>query len=189
MIRSAEPGSMIIRASCFAGCLFVLLISGCRNDLQVVNELYTEEEVKFDLATDPVLTYSEKGVTRLDIRAPLLKSWNQNPRKTEFPEGLEVDFYNGQKNTSTLTADYGVNFEQSKELIVEGNVVFRNDKGEMLETDKLTWIEKEARIRTDAAIRITTPEEVITGIGLDADEDFSNYTIGKISGIVHVEEH
>lgn len=172
-----------------AGCLFVLMLAGCRNDLQVVNELYSEEEVKFDLAANPVLTYSEKGVTRLNITAPSLKSWNQNPRKTEFPEGLKVDFYNGRRNTSTLTADYGVNFEQSKELVVEGNVVFKNDKGEMLETDKLTWIEKEARIRTEAAIRITTPEEVITGIGLDADEDFSNYTIGKISGIVHVEDN
>ena len=156
--------------------------------MQIVSEMYTEEEVKYDIVEDPVLTYTEKGIKRLDIHATVLKSWNQNPRKTEFPEGLKVAFYNGRKNTSNLTADYGVNLEQSKELVVEGNVIFRNENGEMLETEKLTWIEKDAKIRTESAIKITTPNEVITGYGLEADEDFSNYSIQNISGIVNVEE-
>jgi len=73
-------------------------------------------------------------------------------------------------------------------LIVEGNVVFVNDKGEKLETEKLTWIEKDAKIRTEDAVKITTANEVITGYGLEADEDFSNYTIRNISGIVNVED-
>ncbi len=140
------------------------------------------------MAEDPFLTYTEKGMKRLDISAPMLKSWNQSPRRTEFPKGLQVAFYDGRRNTSNLTADYGVNFEQSKELIVQGNVIFENDKGERLETEKLVWEEKAALIRTESAIKITTPNEIITGQGLEADEDFSNYTIHKISGIVNVEE-
>lgn len=166
----------------------ILILTSCKNDMQKVGELFSDEETKYDVANDPVLTYTEKGVVRLDITAPVLRSWNQNPRKTEFPEGLNVAFYNGRRNTSNLRADYGVNFEQKKELIVEGNVVFENDKGEKLETERLTWIEKDAKIRTDAEIRITTPNEVITGIGLEADEDFSNYTIRQISGIANVEQ-
>jgi len=150
--------------------------------------MFTEEEVKYDVAENPVLTYTEKGMKRLDITAPVLRSWNQNPRKTEFPEGMKVAFYNGRINTSNLTADYGANMEQSKELIVEGNVVFVNDKGEKLETEKLTWIEKDAKIRTEDAVKITTANEVITGYGLEADEDFSNYTIRNISGIVNIED-
>ena len=71
---------------------------------------------------------------------------------------------------------------------MEGNVVFENDKGEKLETEKLIWEEKNASIRTESAIRITTPNEIITGYGLEADEDFSNYSIRNISGIVNVEE-
>jgi lipopolysaccharide export system protein LptC len=67
-------------------------------------------------------------------------------------------------------------------------VVFENDKGEMLETEKLSWIEKDAKIRTDGLVKITTANEIITGFGLEADEDFSNYTIQQISGIVNVED-
>ena len=156
--------------------------------MQTVESLTTEEEVKYDVANDPVLTYTEKGEKRLDITAPVLRNWNQNPKKTEFPDGLNVAFYNGQRNTSNLTADYGVNFEQKKELTVEGNVVFENDNGERLETEKLNWVEKDAKIRTDGEIKITTPNEIITGFGLEADEDFSNYTIQRISGIVNLEQ-
>lgn len=176
------------KAYCWAVCLLAFSLGSCKNDLEKVNDLFTEEEVQYDVAFDPVLTYTEKGETRLEITAAVLRSYNQNPRKTEFPEGLQVAFFNGRRNTSNLTADYGVNQEQSKELLVRGNVVFENDKGEMLETDELTWVEKDKKIHTDAPIRITTPDEVITGVGLDADEDFSNYTIRRIQGIVNVEE-
>ncbi|MCP4120410.1 MAG: LPS export ABC transporter periplasmic protein LptC [Bacteroidetes bacterium] len=178
----------INKALCLTGCLFFFLTLSCKNDMQVVNELYTSEEVKYDVADNPVLTYTEQGMKRLDITAPELRSWSISPRKMEFPRGLKVAFYNGRTNTSNLSADYGVNLEQSKQLVVEGNVIFENNNGEMLETEKLTWIEKEAKIQTDAEVRITTANEIITGYGLEADEDFSNYSIQSISGIVNVED-
>ncbi|MEZ5009290.1 MAG: LPS export ABC transporter periplasmic protein LptC [Chitinophagales bacterium] len=156
--------------------------------MQRVDALFTDEEVQYDVAYDPVMIYTEEGIKRLEITAPLLKSYNKNPRKTEFPDGLKVAFFSGQSNTSNLTADYGENNEQSKELVVEGNVLFKNNKGEQLETEKLTWMEREAKIKTDAEITITTPTEIITGYGLEADEDFSNYTINSISGIVNIED-
>ncbi len=180
---------IITKASYFLGCLFLFsAIYSCKNDLKTIDALFTEEEVKYDLASNPVMIYTEEGEKRLTISAPSLKSWNKNPRKTEFDQGLQVAFFNGRNNTSNLTADYGVNEEQKKELILKGNVVFENNKGEKLETEKLTWYEKESKIKTDAVIKITTPNEVITGIGLEADEDFRNYTINQISGIVNVED-
>ena len=170
------------------GCFFVFSLVACKNDMQTINALFTEEEVQYDIAQEPVLVYTEEGERRLEITAPSLKSWNKNPRKTEFDEGLKVAFYNGKKNTSNLTADYGENHEQKKELIVRGNVLFVNDKGEQLETEELIWLEKTAKIKADDWIKITTPNEIITGYGLEADEDFSNYTITKISGIVNIED-
>lgn len=156
--------------------------------MKTINEILEEEEVRYDIAYNPVMVYTEEGERRLEITAPSLKSWNKNPRKTEFTEGLKVAFYNGRKNTSNLTADYGENHEQKKELIVSGNVLFINDKGEQLETEELIWFEKTAKIIAEDWIKITTPNEIITGYGLEADEDFSNYTISNISGIVNVED-
>lgn len=178
----------IRRAGYFLACLFLLGLTSCRNDLQVVSDLFSGEEVKYDVANDVIMTYTEEGVKRLDIEAPVLRSWNQNPRKTEFPDGLHVSFYTGKRNTSNLTADYGINHEQKKELVVEGNVVLENDKGEKLVTEKLIWEEKLAQIKTESWVEITTPNEVITGFGLVADEDFANYKIEDISGIVNIED-
>ncbi len=169
-------------------CLFQFVIVSCHNDLQRIDALFTEEEVKYDVARNPEMIYTEEGMKRLEITAPLLKSYNKNPRRTEFPEGLKVAFFTGKRNTSNLTADYGENHEQKKEMIVKGNVLFKNDKNEQLETDELTWMEKEAKIKTEGLVTITTPNEIITGFGLVADEDFSNYTISSISGIVNIED-
>ncbi|MEZ5004566.1 MAG: LPS export ABC transporter periplasmic protein LptC [Chitinophagales bacterium] len=175
-------------AGLWLSCLFLCVAVSCKTDMQRVDALFTDEEVQYDVAYDPVMIYTEEGEKRLEITAPLLKSYNKNPRRTEFTEGLKVAFYSGKTNTSNLTANYGENNEQKKELVVEGNVVFKNNKGEQLETEKLTWIEKEAKIKTEYAITITTPTEIITGYGLEADEDFSNYTINSISGIVNIED-
>lgn len=156
--------------------------------MQTIDALFEQEDVKYDIAHNPIMSYTEEGIKRLEITAPLLHSYNHNPRKTVFPEGLKVAFFSGRKNTSNLTADYGENNEQRKELVVSGNVLFVNDKGEQLETEELTWMEKDAKIKTESAIKITTPDEVITGFGLVADEDFANYTINNISGIVNIED-
>jgi len=176
------------KAPYIIGCLFIFSAVSCRNDLATINALFTEEEVQFDVALNPKMVYTELGATRVEIVAPKLRSWNKNPRKTTFPKGLNVAFFEGKRNTSNLVADYGENHEQNKELIVSGNVSFKNDKGEHLETEKLIWYEKTAKIIAEDWVTITTPNEIITGYGLEADEDFSNYTISNISGIVNIED-
>jgi LPS export ABC transporter protein LptC len=176
------------KAPYWIGCLFIFITSSCRNDLATISALFTQEEVEYDIAHDPKMVYTEFGETRVEIIAPTLKSWNKNPRKTTFPDGLKVAFFEGRRNTSNLTADFGENHEQNKELVVSGNVLFKNDKGEKLETENLTWYEKTAKIIAKDWVTITTPNEIITGYGLEADEDFSNYTISSISGIVNIED-
>jgi LPS export ABC transporter protein LptC len=176
------------KAPYLIGCLFIISAVSCRNDLATINALFTEEEVQYDIARQPKMVYTELGATRVEIVAPTLQSWNKNPRKTTFPDGLNVAFYEGRRNTSNLKADYGENHEQNKELVVSGNVSFKNDKGEHLKTEKLVWYEKTAKITAEGWVSITTPNEIITGYGLEADEDFSNYTISSISGIVNIEE-
>ena len=57
-----------------------------------------------------------------------------------------------------------------------------------MESQELTWNIKTKRVWTDKAIRIKTPDNIINGIGFDADEDFSNYTIRKVTGIVSVDD-
>ena len=61
-------------------------------------------------------------------------------------------------------------------------------RNEIIETTQLTWNIRTKKIYTDKSIKIRTPDNIIYGVGFDSDEDFSNYTIRKVNGIVAVDD-
>ena len=54
--------------------------------------------------------------------------------------------------------------------------------GRALMTDSLTWHRDAARITSQSALRLIDGDEEIRGIGLEAREDLSQYTIFAVSG-------
>ncbi|MCB0764631.1 MAG: hypothetical protein KDB84_08005, partial [Flavobacteriales bacterium] len=49
------------------------------------------------------------------------------------------------------------------------------------------WDQDSGRVHTDKAVRVERGANVIHGQGLDAIEDFSRYTIRRITGVLHLE--
>jgi LPS export ABC transporter protein LptC len=165
-----------------------LSITSCKTDIEQVNKLAITQDANYDIAENAVIIQSENGQKRAVIKAPILKRWNESDARTEFPEGLKVVFYDSNRDSTILTADFGVNKEQTKQMTVTGNVVVLNYKNETLETEKLVWKEESKTMSTDTFIIIKTPEEILKGKGLDTDEKFLNYKIRKITGIINVED-
>ena len=58
---------------------------------------------------------------------------------------------------------------------------YSNQKNEVLETDELFWNPNTKKIYSNKAVDIKTPEQTIHGIGMDSNQDFTQYTIRKIS--------
>ena len=67
-------------------------------------------------------------------------------------------------------------------LSAEQNVVLLNNKGDILETEKLHWNRQTEKIYTDELIKIVTESDTIYGVGLVSDQNFSKYTIKNIKG-------
>ena len=70
----------------------------------------------------------------------------------------------------------------------KGNVVVINVNGDKLNTEHLIWLESEKRIKSDEFVKIQTKEEIIYGDGLDANEDFTQYRIKNIKGVITIKE-
>ena len=67
----------------------------------------------------------------------------------------------------------------------------KNVNGDLLETEHLIWNEKKEIVYTEEFVKITTKNEVIYGKGLVSNQDFTKYTIKKISGTImltHIDE-
>jgi LPS export ABC transporter protein LptC len=104
---------------------------------------------------------------------------------TEMPSGVNIVFYDRMAMvSSTLSAEYGKNEEKKELMYARGNVKLSNIKDENLYAEELYWNQKTKKIYSDKFVKIITPKETIYGQGFESNEDFSNYSIKKIKGVI-----
>lgn len=161
---------------------------GCENDMAKVQELINEEQVHVETGTDVEIVYSEMGNIKARVIAPRMNKHYGDAPDTEFPEGLTVYNYGDSlKLVSKMQANYGISYDKKEEILVRDDVILVNTEGEKLNSEELIWSRKKKQIYSDKFVKITTPEEIIVGEGFEANEDFSEYTIKKITGRFSVE--
>ena len=168
---------------CLAG-----LVHSCKNDLDQVAAIEVPEAAPDRVTRNAEYFYTDSGRVRNRLRAGRIAEWAVKPEHTEISEGLELLFFDAQGHEgSTLTARRGTIMPTEKRMEVFENVVFINQRGERLETEQLTWDQDSGRVHTDKPVRVERNGDIIHGQGLDAAEDFSRYTIRKITGIINLD--
>ena len=138
----------------------------------------------------PDLEYSDSAVLKMRLKGPSLHYYrdNSDPRQ-EFPDGIHVEFYNGDGQLSgVLEGKYGIRFERSKSAIVRDSVVYKSVDGQVLETSELFWDEKTERIHTNKFFVLTGPGEIQMGQGFDANQDFTDIKFYSTNGEKEYEE-
>ena len=70
-----------------------------------------------------------------------------------------------------------------KEIEIFDNLRLVNKASSELRTSKLLWKNKTQKVYSDVFVRITTPKEIIEGIGFESDQNLTNYKIYQVSGV------
>lgn len=163
---------------CLIGMLF-----GCKEQKKVDHQLYEGPEVAMR-NIDMLVSDSTIVKLRLVARTQLVLS----NKDRDFPDGIYLRFYNPfGLVTSTLVADKGYYYSEKDYYKAEGNVIMRNlFNGDELSSELLNWDPKKEEIYTDNFVTIKTQDEVLTGEGLEATQDFEEYTILKPSGTMSI---
>lgn len=186
--RFACKGDLLIKLT-FA-LLLVFVFNRCTPNLDMVNALEDKEDKATITAKNSEILYTENGRVKLKVLAPLTKYF-QNTKEpyNEFPEGITVyTFSDSMEIESELTAKYA-NYYDSKGLwSASNNVVAKNSKGEILNTEHLFWNQKKKIIYTDDNVKITTADGIQYGKGFLSDETFSNWEIKKPTSIYYLNE-
>lgn len=185
----------MIRAISYLKILGVFLLSAvlcfsCKEEDLSVDELRKVYEAKQERGEDVTILYSENGFTKAKLFAhTFYQKKDIQPPFVEMKDGLRVDFFDGEtKITSTLTAKYGRYYESKGNVLVKDSVVVKNAKGETLNTEELIWNEKLEQFYSDKFVKVTTPTQVIYGDGLEANQDFSEYKIKNVKGVISVDK-
>ena len=173
----------------FSILLIGTLLFSCENNLQQVNQFIASPNAPIETGIDEQILYSDSAHLKVKLIAPLLLHFMRDTSYIEFPKGLHAYFYNDSGGvTNELKANYGIRYESVSKMEVEKDVELTNAKGDKLTTQHLTWDEQRKLIYTNDFVKIVTAKETIYGDGLEANQDFSQYTIKKPKGSLKVDQ-
>jgi LPS export ABC transporter protein LptC len=131
-------------------------------------------------AINILLVHSDSAIVRSVIKAPKqLEFANGN---LEFPEGIDIEFFDTQGNLeTTMRSDRGYYFKDKNIYKGEGNVQVKNlIKDQRLQSEEVFWNEVEKKIYTDKFVTIQEKQTLFNGTGMEADDSFSNYKLLKV---------
>ncbi|GAB4233879.1 MAG: hypothetical protein Tsb0034_07320 [Ekhidna sp.] len=131
---------------------------------------------------------SDSGKFVMRIEAPKQNEYEIGD--IEWPEGVFVEYFDDFGKPSTMFSANYVYYTKAEELYhAKGNVVVRNyNNGDELTTEELFWDEGDEEYYTEKFVTIKTDDEVHTGEGLKANQDFTEYQILKPSGTFVLDE-
>jgi LPS export ABC transporter protein LptC len=89
--------------------------------------------------------------------------------KRVVAENVRIDFFEGEKHVSQLTADQGILLQATDDLEARGHVRVTTEDGAVLSTEVLFWDHQRAKIHTDEYVEIHQDGNVLAGYGLEAD--------------------
>jgi len=134
------------------------------------------------------LLFSDSAVIKGRLEAPIQYDYDNGDR--DFPDGILIDFFDeNDAIKSSVKADKCF-YEKDLDIYTLVNHVVLTDmeKNQTMTTELLYWKPAEKRIFTDKYVKIESEEEILEGIGLEADQDFKNYTILQPKGEALFEE-
>jgi LPS export ABC transporter protein LptC len=175
-------------------CLLLIAFSGCKNDMDDVKRLTSEDSIPTMYAKNVTIAESENGHLKYNLTAPILYRYESKKGATiKFPEGFKVIFFdslNPSKIRTEITAKYGINKESEKIMEARSDVVVINRlKGEQLNTEHLVWDQNLRKVFSNVFVKITTPDRILYGDGMQSDESFNHWRIKKPRGEMYVNDN
>jgi LPS export ABC transporter protein LptC len=165
------------------------LLTACENnekDLPSFRQKHTGVEEGKGI----LIYYSRDAKVKSRLTAPYMLRNMADSQKVEFPQTLHVDFFNDSlRIESQLDAHYGKYYESLNKVYLRDSVVVKNIlKGDTLYCRELWWDQKTEKFYTDKPVQIHKKGgTLIYGEGLEAPQDFSGYSIFKVTGPLAVE--
>lgn len=169
-------------------CIILFSVTACKNDPKEIDALINKGSMQEDKADEVTIIYSEHGKSKIRMFATeFIRNEVAKPPYVDMRKGLKVEFFDDSTHVeSTLTALYARWYEGKGNVLIRDSVVVVNKKGETLRTEELIWNQNVKKFYTEKFVRINTPDQVMYGDGLEANEDFSWYRIKNPKGIVRV---
>ena len=167
----------------------VTFFFSCDGGSSILNQINQFNENPVGIAYDIRMTYTDSAKVKAILTAPINLDYTHLSFKySEFPEGLKIVFYNDNNEENTVVADYGILYNQTRIVDLQGNVVLLSNNGSRLETSQMYWDSEKEWLFTEQPFIFKSENEDIAATRLDTNKEFSKFQTGKLSGTILVEE-
>lgn len=165
--------------------LFGSILLGCK-EKQEAKEPY-EYTGPIAETTNLNVNFSDSG--KVVVKLKTAKKLSFKTEDELYPKAVYVNFIDDTGvEYSSLRGDSGRFIRKENLYKIMGNVFFYNRKEQQsLATELLFWNPRDKRIYSDKKVKINTPSRQVEGVGMEADQDFSKYTIRRPTGIFEVD--
>lgn len=148
------------------------------------------EDAPQAIGTGINLKYTDSGKVVATLKSVKMRDFsNKSFPYREFPEGLEVEFFDEENKKNTVTANYGVIYDETGLIDLQGEVVVITSDSTRLMAKQLYWDQNNNWVFTDHPNTIRFKNGALNeGEGFDSNQEFSNFRSRSNVGVQIIEE-
>ena len=181
LIRYRTNSLVLIRITSVFFAL--LIIQSCKNDYESIIDINKYTKIPAAVTENFNLKYTDSAMVKAVLNSPLnLDYTNQIFPYSEFPEGLNIRFYENKDDSTNVSANYGIVYYKTKIVSLKGNVVIQSTDGSKIKSSQIYWDPEQEWLFTEEDIVFSSNEYDINASKLDADRTFKLLKTGQLNG-------
>lgn len=171
--------------------LTVITLFACESNYQNVKNLNLSDDAPIAEGKNINFKYTDSGRLVVNLMSEKLLDYsNFKFSYKEFPEGIEVHFWNDQNEKSIVTADYAIQYDETDLVDLRNNVKIFTSDSVTLTAQQLYWNQKSEWVFTDQPYKITFKDGSFNeGAQFDGKQDFTVFLSRKNLGVQLIDKN
>lgn len=168
----------------------VTMLFSCEGNLGRVRALDMPSGNPQAVGKNLYLKYTDSGRVVATLKSDRMFDYtNLDFPYREFPDGVEVVFFDKERDSNTVTANYAIIYDETGLIDLQGDVVLVTSDSTRLEASQLYWDQSLGWVFTDKPNTIRFPNGAVNrGEGFDSDLNFTNFRSRTNVGVQIIEE-
>ena len=165
--------------------LFAITFFSCEGNYKNVKQLTRKDNEPMGIGKEINAKYTDSGKVVANLITPLYLDFsNLDFPYKEFPEGVEVQFWNEEDEKSTVTSNYAIQYENTGIIDMRDDVVLVTHDSLVLRADQLYWDQKNQWVFTNKPYQIEFKDGSYNdGAWFDSSQDFTTFLSRKNAGV------
>ncbi len=160
-----------------------LFIFSCENYFDDVKKINSSELIPAGKTKNFILKYTDSAKLKAVLKSPLnIDYTNQNFPYSEFPEGLNIEFFDLKEGSTKVSSNYGIVYYTTKIVSLEGNVIIQSPDSSFIKSNQIFWDPEQEWLFTEEKIVFSSDDYNIRAQKMDADRSFKLLKTGKLDG-------